>query len=172
VIIEIIGAALSDERGLGPVYRIEQRRDGMPWVHLIARTAVVTDMELFGVDNPATVVEWHLHEALAPHAVEPSPADQLAFQAQQLTAAVLAARAGLADATAEPRLAAAQDEADAMRDQARDMKTAEINGIKEAVTVAEDQGLADLRTLVASDETAIGSDRSIYRNQITNSVTA
>jgi hypothetical protein len=176
VIIEIVGAALADEKGLGLLYRVEQRRDGVPWVHLIARSAVVTDMELFGVDNPATVVEWHLHEALAPHAVEPSPADQLAFQAQQLTAAVLATRVGLADRATAARLAddlaAAQDEAEAMRDRARDMKTAEINEIGETVTVAENQGLADLRALVASDETAIDGDRSIYRDQITNSVTA
>jgi hypothetical protein len=176
MIIEIVNAALSEEKGLGSVYRVEQLRDGAPWVHLIARTAVATDMELFGVDNPATVVEWHLHEAFTSTAVEPSPADQLAFQAQQLASAVLIARAGLAAGTAETRLAddlaAAQDESDAMRDQARDMKTAEINEIREAVTVEENQGLTNLRTLVTSDEIAIDSDRITYRDQITNSVTA
>jgi hypothetical protein len=173
--IEIVSATLADERGLGPLYRVEQLRDSEPWVHLIARTAVATDMELFGVDNPATVVEWHLHEALAPLTTEPSPADQLAFEAQQLTAAVLTARAGLADRATEARIAAdlaeAQDAADTMRDRARDLKTVEIDQLKDTVAVAEDQGLANLRALVTGDETAIDNDRATYRDRITNSVT-
>jgi hypothetical protein len=84
VIIEVVSAKLADEHGLGPLYRIEQQRDGVPWVHLIARSAVATDMELFGVDDPATVIDWHLHEALAPLDTEPSAADRLAFEAQAL----------------------------------------------------------------------------------------
>lgn len=30
VIIEIVDATLAEENGLGPLYRIEQRRDGLP----------------------------------------------------------------------------------------------------------------------------------------------
>lgn len=179
MIIEIVNATLAEEKGLGPLYRIEQLRDGVPWVHLIARSAVATDMELFGVDNPATVVEWHLHEAFAPLAVESSPADQLAFEAQQLTAVILTARAqltvGTPDRPADTRLAAdlvaAQDTADDMRDQARDMKTAEVNHLKETVTVAHDQGFAALCALVTGDTTSLDTDRATYRDHITNRVT-
>jgi hypothetical protein len=180
MMIEIVNATLTDEKGLGPLYRIEQLRDGQPWIHLIARTAVATDMELFAVDNPATVVEWHLHEALAPPAVEPSPADQLAFEAQQLTAAVLTARAHLAAATPDhpantrlaADLAAAQDQADTLREQAREMKTAEINQLKHTVTVADDQGFAALCALVTGDGHALDNDRVAYRDHITNRVTS
>lgn len=175
MIIEIVKATLFDERGLGPHYRIEQLRDGVPWVHLITRTAVATDMELFGIDNPATVVEWHLHEALAPFTIEPSPADQLAFEAQQLTAAVLTTRAGLAHRTTETPLAAdltaAEDTADAIRDRARDMKTAEINQLRATVTVADNEGFAELCDLVTSDENAISGERVTYLDRITNPVT-
>lgn len=179
MIIAIVGAALAEEKGLGPLYRVQQLRDGAPWVHLIARTAVATDMELFGVDNPATVVEWHLYEAFTSTIVEPSPADQLAFEAQQLTAAVLTARAqltaGTPDQPADTRLAAdlsaAQETADTMRDQAREMKTAEINQVRQHITVADDEGFAELCDLVTSDETAIDAERGTYRDQIANSVT-
>jgi hypothetical protein len=177
VIIEIVNATLVEEKGLGPLYRVEQLRDGVPWVHLIARTAVATDMELFGVDNPATVVEWHLHEALAPSAIEPSPADQLAFEAQQLTAAVLTTRARLTAGTPGQAaglaadLSAAQETADTMRDQAREMKTAEIDQLRQTVTVADDEGFAELCDLVANDETAIDADRVTCRDRITNPVT-
>ena len=133
-------------------------------------------MELFGIDTPATVVEWHLHEALAPPATEPSPADQLAFEAQQLTAAVLTTRAQLAAGLAVAEelaadLPAAQETADDMRDQARDLKTAEINQLKETVTVADDQGFADLCALVTNDEPALAVERSAYLDHITNRVT-
>jgi hypothetical protein len=175
VIIEIVSAVVAEEKGLGPLYRIEQLRDGVPWVHLIARTAVATDMELFGVDNPATVVEWHLHEAFAPLAVESSTADQLAFEAQQLVAAVLTTRAQLAAGTPDTRLAAdlatAQDTADDLRDRARDLKTAEVDQIKETITVTHDQGFADLCALVTDDATGLGADRATYRDHITNRVT-
>jgi hypothetical protein len=182
VIIEIISASLADEAGLGPLYRIEQRRDGQRWVHLIARSAVASDMELFGVDNPATVVEWHLHEALAPLTTDPSPADQLAFQAQQLTAAVLTARTRLTAATADQPaptrltadlatdLAAAQDEADTLREQARELKTAEINHLKETVTIADDPRFAALCALVTEDTPGLDAERATYRDHITNRV--
>ncbi|GAB3459250.1 hypothetical protein [Actinophytocola sediminis] len=176
MIIEIVNATRAEENGLGALYRIEQRRDGQPWVHLIARVAVATDMELFGIGDPARVVEWHLHEALAPPTTDPSPADQLAFEAQQLTAAMLTTRARLAAGLAAAGelaadLNAAQDTADGMRDQARDMKTAEISQLKDIVTVADDQGFADLCALVTSDESALAADRATYREHITNRIT-
>jgi hypothetical protein len=179
VIIEIVNATLAEEIGLGPLYRVEQLRDGVPWVHLIARTAVATDMELFGVDNPATVVEWHLHDALTPLAAQPSPADQLAFEAQQLTAAVLTARARLAAGTAgwntmelAVDLGEAQETANTMRDRAREMKAAEINQLRETVTVADDEGFAELCNLIASDDDSIDTARVAYRARITNRATA
>lgn len=177
--IEIVSAVLTEEKGLGPLYRVEQLRDGTPWVHLISRSAVATDMELFGVDNPATVVEWHLHEALAPLTAEPSPADVLAFEAQQLAAVALTARARLTadalDQADEQELvgdvAATQQAANTTRDRAREMKAAEIDQIREGVTVADNQGLATLRTLVTDDESAVESVRETYRKQIINGLT-
>ncbi|MCP3799736.1 hypothetical protein NLX83_10750 [Allokutzneria sp. A3M-2-11 16] len=170
MIIEIVSVKLTDERGLGPLYRIEQQRDGLPWVHLVARSAVATDMELFGVDDPATVVDWHLHEALAPLSTEASAADRLAFEAQALTAEVLNARARLAgDALAQ--VAEVRRVADATRDKAREMKTAEIDALKATILVTNNDGLASLRNLVTGDKAGIDADRLTYRDRITNSVT-
>lgn len=179
MIIEIVSATLTDEKGLGPLYRVEQLRDGQPWVHLISRSAVATDMELFGVDDPATVVEWHLHEALAPLAAEPSPADVLAFEAQQLNALALIARARLtsdahrqaAEQSVTADMAATQRAADTARDRARVMKASEIDQIRDIVVVADNPGLASLRTLVADDGNAVEAARRTYQKQIINSLT-
>jgi hypothetical protein len=158
--IVITNVTTATEHGLGPLYRIEQTRDGVPWVHLIARFAVAADMELFGVEDPMTVIDWHLHEPLGPFTIDASAADRLAFEAQANAAEV---HFGLRQANVgDP----AEDNPAATRDEARDLKIAEVGEIKATATVLDGAGLDQLRTLITGDQANIETDREIYRSSV------
>ncbi|KJK50268.1 hypothetical protein UK23_11385 [Lentzea aerocolonigenes] len=184
--IEIISTEITDEPGLGPCYRITQRTDLGIELYVLPRSAIAADLELYGVDNPLIVLDWRLHsyrgEPLPPGTIEASL--YTAAEAQQARVFALYARAHLGGATASSdaeisddllvkmtqEIEQAENDVEDLTAKARRMRADEIDAIRTSVTIVDDRGLAELRSLVARDAGQIALDRDVVREQLAPSL--
>ncbi|GGU84950.1 hypothetical protein [Lentzea flava] len=184
--IEIIGTEVTDEQGLGPCYRITQRTDLGIELYLLPRSAIAADLELYGVDDPLLVLDWRLHgyrgEPLPPGTIEASL--YTAAEAQQARVFALYARAHLGNAVAgseteisddlrakmTQEIDLAEQDVEDLTAKARRMRADEIDAIRATVTIVDDLGLAELRTLVLTDAKHIDADRDRVRQQLAPSI--
>lgn len=184
--IEIIGTEVTDEQGLGPCYRITQRTDLGIELYVLPRSAIAADLELYGVDDPLLVLDWRLHgyrgEPLPPDTIEASL--YTTAEAQQARVFALYARAHLAGAAVgdeteisddlrakiTQEIEQAESDVEDLTAKARRMRADEIDAIRVSVTIVDDRGLAELRSLVARDAEQIALDRDVVRKQLAPSL--
>lgn len=184
--VEIISTEITDEPGLGPCYRIAQQTDLGFELYVLPRSAIAADLELYGLDNPLIALDWRLHsyrgEPLPPGTIEASL--YTAAEAQQARVFALYARAHLAGATVggeaeisddlrakmTQEIDLAEQDVEDLTAKARRIRADEIDAIRTSVTIVDDRGLAELRSLVARDAEQIALDRDVVREQLAPSL--
>ncbi|GGM65253.1 hypothetical protein GCM10012275_39770 [Longimycelium tulufanense] len=180
----ITAVQVSEEPGLGPCYRVTQETPDGLVLYVLPRAAIASDMELYGIDDPLTVLDWRLHGSQDPAApLTPDPDREpasisAALEARTLDAgreyAAFALHAGHVPDEHRARVRrdvdAVTDHVTAAKTTAAQLRAAEIDQVKTRFRVAEDDGLAALRDLVADHAAEIDAARAEYRRDLITSI--